>query len=371
MSGALRAEAGLRHGRWIVLAAGVLVLLVVAAMLLRRKFSAGPSALARDADGWLAARTYLEKRGHRSLLSDRPLDRSPDGDALVLAFPTTSFVDPVQLGAVKARLWRGGTVVFAYSGQEGVAETEIAKELGFSFRRNVRGQPPLNPMRWYAFASETWKLTPDPELGPNAREIVAAAPRVRPEAPAGAQILYRGPGGVPAAFALASGRGRLLVIPADALSNGRLENPGNADLLESLSAALGNSIVFDEYHHGLVAPDITAESGSVRSLDLLLVQLVLLYLLAAWALAKRFGPAWREPTPIASSTTTFLRGLGELHRRLGHSGDAALRLIESAEALNPRLAVPAGVRAAAAQAGPDELVKVARTVSRLQSRRRA
>ncbi len=354
-----------------MLAAGVLVVLLLGAMLLRRKFSAGPSSLSRDADGWLAARAYLEKRGHRALLSDRPLDRALAGDALVLAFPTASSVDPVQLAALKARLWRGDDVVFGYSGQEGVAETEIAKELRLSFRKNVRGRPPLNPVRWYAFASETWKLTPDPELGPDAREVVVSAPRERPEAPAGARILYRGPGGVPAAFELASGRGRLFVIPADALSNGRLGNPGNADLLESLSATLGNSIVFDEYHHGLVAPDITAESGSVRSLDLLLVQLVLLYLLAAWALAKRFGPAWREPTPIASSTTTFLHGLGELHRRLGHSGDAALRLVESAEALNPRLAVPAAVRRAAAHAGPEDLVKVARTVSRLQGRRRA
>jgi hypothetical protein len=137
-----------------------------------------------------------------------------------------------------------------------------------------------------------------------------------------------------------------------------------------LSAALGSAIVFDEYHHGLVAPDIFEDTGSVRSLDLLLVQLVLLYLLAAWALAKRFGPAWREPTPIASSTTTFLKGLGELHRRLAHSGDAALKLIESAEALDPRLAVPAAVRREAAQARPDDLVRIGRAISRLQGRRR-
>ena len=360
----------MRGKTWIVLAFSVLAVLVIAAMLLRRSFSAGPSSLARDAGGWLAARAYLEKRGHRVVLSDRPLDRAPEGNALVLAFPMTSSVDPVQLAALKARLSRGGAVVFAYSGQQGVAESEIARGLGLSFRKNVRNRPPLNPVRWYAWASETWKLEPDPELGPLAREVVVAAPRERPEAPSGARILYRGPGGASAAFELSSGHGRLFVIPADALSNGRLGNPGNADLLESLSAALGNSIVFDEYHHGLAAPDVFQDSGSVRSLDLLLVQLVLLYLLAAWALAKRFGPAWREPATIASSTTTFLRGLGELHRRLGHSGDAALRLIESAEALDPRLSVPAAMRNAASQAKPDDLVKVARTISRLQGRRR-
>jgi Domain of unknown function (DUF4350) len=361
----------LKRGTWFGIALGVIALLFAGATLLRRRVSAGPSSLARDADGWLAARTYLERHGHRAPLSDRPLDRAPEGDVLVLAFPTASAVDSAQLAAVKARLSRGGAVVFGYSGQEGVAETEIARELGLSFRKNVRGRPPLNPVRWYAYASETWTLAPDPDLGPLARPVVVSAPRQRPEAPSGARILYRGPGGVPAAFEVASGHGRLFVIPADALSNGRLGNPGNADLLESLSASLGHSIVFDEYHHGLVALDITAESGSVRSLDLLLVQLVLLYLLAAWALAKRFGPAWREPTPIASSTTTFLRGLGELHRRLGHSGDAALRLVESAEALDPRLAVPAAMRRAAAQARPDDLVKIAQTVSRLQGRRRA
>jgi hypothetical protein len=354
----------------IVIGVAVLAVLLSMTILLRRSFSAGPSSLARDAGGWLASRAYLQKRGHRAVLSDRPLDRAAEGGALVLAFPMSASFDPAQLSAIKARLLRGETVVFAYSGQQGVAELEIAKELGLTFRKNAHDRPPLNPVRWYAYAAETWKLTPDPELGSVAREAVVAAPRQRPEAPPGARILYRGPGGISAVFEVPSGHGRLFVIPADALSNGRLENPGNADLLESLSAALGSTIVFDEYHHGLVAPDVFEDTGSVRSLDLLLVQLILLYLLAAWALAKRFGPAWREPTPIASSTTTFLQGLGELHRRLGHSGDAALKLIESAETLDPRLAVPAALRTEAAHARPDDLVKIARGISRLQGRRR-
>jgi hypothetical protein len=277
-------------------------------------------------------------------------------------------VDAAQLAALKARLSRGETIVFAYSGQESAAELQIANELHLADEK-VRGLPPLDPLRWYAFASEKWTLTPEPELGAAGRGVVIAAPRRLPKAPPAARILYRGPGGKPAAFEIGSGKGRILVIPADALSNGRLSNPGNADLLESLSATLGNPIVFDEYHHGLVAPEVAAESDSVHSLDLLLVQLILLYLLAAWALAKRFGLPWREPIPIASSTTTFLTGLGELHRRLGHSSEAALRVIESAETLDPRVAVPAAIRSEAAQARPGGLVEVARAVSRLQTRR--
>ncbi len=360
----------MKKGAWIPLAFGLLVVLIFAVLLLARRNPAGPSALARGSEGWLAAREYLQQRGHRAVLSDRPLHRAPEGPALVLAFPYGPLVDAAELAALRARLSRGDTIVFGYSGEGGPAEEQFGKELRIS-DKDVRGRPPLHPLRWWAFANEKWTLTPEPDLGTDAHGVVIAAPRRLPVPPPAARTLYRAPGGAPAAFEFASGRGRVLVIPADALSNGRLGNPGNADLLESLSATLGSSIVFDEYHHGLVAPDALENSGSVRSLDLLLVQLVLLYLLAAWTLAKRFGPAWREPTPIASSTTTFLRGLGELHRRLGHSGGAALRLVESAEALDPRLAVPAAIRHAAAQARPDDLVKIGQTVSRLQGRRRA
>lgn len=349
---------------------GLVVVSAAGALLLSRAGAAGPSVLSRGAAGWLAARRYLERRQRRVILEDRPFDQAVKEDALILSFPWERFPAPEELDALRRHLSGGGTIVFAYSGGRGISEELVASELRIS-TREVRENPPLEPRRWYAYASETWRLAPQESLGPGAREVVVRAPRVVPAAPAGARILYRGGGETSAAFEFSSGRGRVIVIPADAVSNARLENPGNADLLESLAATLGESLVFDEYHHGLVAPELVADSGNARSLDLLIVQLVLLYLFSAWALGKRFGPSWEEPTPIASSTATFLLGLGALHRKLGHSADAAPRLIENAEAFDPRVSVPASIRSVAGGAGESAFVDLAKSVSKLQSQRRA
>ena len=162
----------------------------------------------------------------------------------------------------------------------------------------------------------------------------------------------------------------MLWIPADALSNARLGNPGNADLLESLRVSLGPAIVFDEYHHALVSPEAVPRSGAGASLDALLIELLGLYLLAAWALGRRFGPSWREPPEIASSTSAFLLGLGALHRRLRHASPAALRLIDEAEIYDHRVQVPESLRQIARDATDESLLEITRFVARRQRRGR-
>ena len=347
----------------------VLLLACVAGSLLLRKPSpAGPSVLSRGSAGWLAARAYLERTQRRTTLQDRPFDATGEQGTWIVAFPWQRFQLPNELDELNRHLTRGGTIVYAYSGEQAVFEEFVADQLRLS-PRQVRGRPPLDPRRWYAFASEEWRLTPAEELGTIAQEVVIRAPRVVPASPEGAQVLYRGPDGVAAAFTYTSGHGRVVVIPADALSNARLGNPGNAELLESLASSLAPPLVFDEYHHGLSAPGLSAGSANARSLDLLILQLVLLYLLYLWAVSRRFGPSWREPATIASSTTSFLLGLGALHRRLGHSAGAAERLIRNAEALDPRLSVPQSIRTQAA-ADENALLDVARSVARRQRHRR-
>ena len=187
-----------------------------------------------------------------------------------------------------------------------------------------------------------------------------------PRVPKGAEVFYRGDKGVPALFSFPRSRGRVIVVPADGLSNARLGNPGNADLLESLRVALGEEIAFDEYHHGLVAPDVIADSGHAPHLDLLLAQLLLLYLVLAWALGRRFGPAWEEPPEIASSTEAFLLGLGALHRKLRHSAPACVHLLHEAERLDPRVQAPPELRNIAFDAGEQTFLDVAKVIARLQ-----
>jgi hypothetical protein len=359
----------MKRRSWIIGAAVLLAASVLATLLLKRAGAAGSSSLAPSASGWLAARTYCERRGSAVTLLDRPFDPSVEG-GLVLALPFASIPMAPELDVLRRRVAAGGTVVFAYASRSNPIDEFVAGALGLEFAP-VSEETPLGPLSWYRHAAAEWRLEPEAAFGSEAGEVVVHAPGDLPTAPKGAEILYRGgAAATPAVFSFSRGRGRVLVLPADALSNGRLGNPGNANLLESVRVALGQRIVFDEYHHGLVAPGALPEGSSASSLDLLLLELGLLYLLGAWALARRFGPAWQEPPEIASSTSSFLIGLGALHRKLKHSAEAAVHLIGNAESFDPGLSIPAGARQAAVEAGEPQLVNLARLIARQQRRRK-
>jgi hypothetical protein len=187
-----------------------------------------------------------------------------------------------------------------------------------------------------------------------------------PELPKEPEVLYRTPSGRPAVVRLKRHRGSLWLLPADALANARLGEAGNADLLEILLARAGSQWTFDEYHHGLVA--VEAEGGEAfgRIIDLVLIHLAILYALALVTLARRFGPPWKEPPVVTGSVGSFLAGLGTLHHRLRHHGEAARRLLERTRELSPDLAIPEDLARQAESAGPRDLVEVARALVQLR-----
>ncbi len=351
--------------RRIWLLAGLVVLLSGVAMLLGRSSgTARGSALSQGPGGWLAARRYLEARGVEVALLDRPLQQFGNRGVLVLTFPW-------QLGgitdggeALRDHLRRGGDLVVAYSGELGSLPEWIALDLVAGEPREVR-TPPLTPWAWRRFYREEWELRPTDALG-SARPLRIGAPRFLPAAPKEAQVLYRGPEGEAAVFALRQLGGRIVVLPADLFANARLGGDGNADLLETLVARLGRRWTFDEYHHGLVAAGAAESAVPGPVVDLLLAHLALLYLLTAWVLARRFGPAWEEPPVIAGSTASFLLGLGGLHHRLGHHHHAAQSLLRRARELDRDLAVPEAMERRAANADAGDLLDLARALARLR-----
>jgi hypothetical protein len=179
-------------------------------------------------------------------------------------------------------------------------------------------------------------------------------------------VLFRDGEGRPAVFSYTRWAGRVVVLPASALSNARLTEEGNGDLLESLVTAFGSEWAFDEFHHGLVSPaDVATGTAATRALDVVLLQLAFVYALAVLAVSHRFGPAWSEPVVVAGSAASFLRGVGALHHRLGHHRDAARLLVERARQMHPRVALEdapaAGDRADAG------LLRLAQDVGRAQS----
>jgi hypothetical protein len=327
--------------RTFVLAAGAFaaVMCVVAAVVLGGQAQADASALSRGSRGFLAARRYLEERGCRVVLLDRELDAAPAG-TLVLAFPwqQPGFDDPVP--ALERRLRDGGTVVLAYAGSRfDPVEGSVARAFGLEW--DTRPGPPVNPLRWPAYARRESTLVPDPPDAGGIRPVRVAETRRLPRAPEDAAVLVRDEAGRPAAFAFRRYRGRVVVVPADAFSNARLSEPGNADLLETLRQDLGDRWTFDELHHGLSAPEAAAAGGRSGLLWAYLGQVGFVYLLAVAAVARRFGPAWREGAVASGSAASFLVGLGTLHDRLGHHDEAARLLVARATELDRRLGLTA------------------------------
>ena len=330
------------------------------------------SALSRGPNGWLAARRYLQARGARVTLLDVPLDRFAGGGVLVSTFPWQHGFSMDAADRLEDHLRRGGHLVLAYSGDTGNAAERVAMErLGLPLEEKRKAV--LNPLRWRRFAREEWDLHPGPGVAA-AAPVRVWAPRWAPEPPKDSRLLFQSPGGYPAIVLLErfrrhrGHRGQLWLLPADAFANARLGNPGNADLLETLFRRLGNRWTFDEYHHGLVAAGATVETAALgRTVDLILLHLAVLYFAALLAFSRRFGPAWSEPPVVTGSTGSFLLGLGALHHRLGHHREAARRLLERVRELDRNLVLPAELDGRAADAGPRELVELAREVADLRA----
>jgi hypothetical protein len=353
--------------QWLAVAASFLVVAALVVALAGGRGGSRSSTISRGPGGWLAARRYLAARGARVTLISEPLPRylqgeqSRRGAVLVLAFPWQGLPTADLDEAIDSHLGRGGDLVLAYSGDEAGAE----RLLGLWRGRSARSVP-LSPWRWRAFMHREWDLRPPGRRDPRGRAVRIWAPRVLPDVGPGAQVLYTSPGGQPVVAVFRYHGGRVLLLPADALANARLSEAGNLDLLESLLVTLGPRWAFDEYHHGLV----TTDAGDIklgRAADLLLAHLILLYLLAALALARRQGPAWREPAALAGSAATFLLGLAALHHRLGHHREAAQLLLRRARELDRGLALPPELERQAETAGPRELVEIARQVARRRS----
>lgn len=319
------------------------------------------STLSRGPDGWLAARRYLEARGCRISLLDQPPREVPG--VLAVVFPWQGVDLDTGQEPLERHLQRGGTLLFAYSGRGSWVEPAVAAALGMG-HDETRERPPLHPLRWREYAAASSSLVPQAAVaGLTPLRVSRARDWVVP--PADATILFRDESGRPAAFSYGRWSGRVFVVPASVFSNARIEEAGNAGLLESLVRALGSEWAFDEYHHGLVSSThATAGTATTRAMDLFLLQLAFVYALALLAVGRRFGPPWHEPPVVAGSTASFLRGVGALHHRLGHHWSAGALLVERARQMHPRIVIPEATPSERSEAG---LLRLAQDVGRAQT----
>jgi hypothetical protein len=284
------------------LIAGAVALLGLAVLLVLAVHPPGAhgSSLSRGPDGLLAARAYLEARGAPVELIDRAEPEPGDG-VVVEAFPWQRR-SSTRAGFLRAHLAAGGDLVLAYSGGFDFTESKLFDELGMPLRMagDDRFLPPAT-----ADAAEL-ELIPVPAPGRPPPPVAAVpSPGWLPRPPKGARPLYRIPSGEAAAFIVRRAGGRVVVLPAAALDNAGLLESGNADQLESLRTALSDRWRFDEYVHGLTGPAAAGSELPRRVIELVAAHLLVLYLLALLAVARRFGPPWREPPVVTGSTVAF------------------------------------------------------------------
>ena len=350
------------RGRWLLPGAALLLLaVVVVAVWSGSKGSPQGSALSREAGGWLAARRYLEAQGAQVVVWSQPLERLEESGVLVVAFPWQHGTTLTAATEVETLAERGVHVVLAYSGLAGnLGERLVLEQLDVPPR--VVRRPSLRPRAFRRESRLEWRL----DTGSPGRPVVLWAPRAVPKMPKDGRVILSSPQGDPVVASFTLGQGTVWLLPVDVLSNARLANRGNADLLETLRSRLGDRWIFDEYHHGLVAAPSAEEVTFGRVRDLLLAHLAVLYGAALLALSRRMGPAWREPPVVSGSVASFLLGLGRRHDRLGHHGEASRLLLARVAELSPELAVPDQLLARAAAAGRNDFVPLARAVARLR-----
>jgi hypothetical protein len=236
----------------------------------------------------------------------------------VVAGSASSEFSKTDVETLQTFLRGGGRLVFGY-GRDARTRT-LRQRLGFSFRTASRPRS-LNPLVWKEEAERTLRI-PLALDGP----AVALSQVLEYPAPEEADdVLVRNTRNEPLVTLRSVGRGEVLLLPEEVLSNGRLTEPGNAALLEGIRLRFGDEAewAFDEYHHGLARASSPKGLQSRRGLDLFVFQILIAYALFVLALGRRFGPEWPEPQAASGATSSFLMTVAAIHDRLGHHAAAA------------------------------------------------
>lgn len=283
---------------WIALGAAALVI-AGAAYLLQPKQDSPEHSTNSDAwNGASAVLLYAQAMGHPSeqIIGGFNL---PDPTSMMFVFTPTSPYSADEAGRTRAWVEAGGVLV--YSSEQG--DPELDRVFG------------VNRLNGYV-PSGTYQA--NPTLA-GVDRVTGGTNGIIPFAASPAQVtVLRAARGYPAGYEENIGAGRVIVL-ADplVLCNGFLEKTDNGRLLVDLlgMAAPGRRVLFDEYHHGLTAADLTPQAWLLTPWGAALLWLLVAVFVGLVLRGRRFGPLAGRPVEAGRSDAEWSVAVGQLLRR--------------------------------------------------------
>ena len=283
------------------MAIGVIGLAVLAAILIGQQKPDSPehSTNSDAANGASAVMLFASAMGHPTHQVNGSFEIS-DANTMLFVFTPTSPYTSEEADATARWVHDGGVIV--YASEQGDPELDTALTVN-RFARPVPSDsadangPFLDGVR--SVAGGTFALP----FGLGARQVAVLRS-----------------GGLPIAYEERFGRG-LVIALADPLElcNGYLEKADNgrflADLLGLVPA--GAPVVFDEYHHGLTASDITPAAWILTPWGAALLWLIVAIFFGLLLRGRRFGPLVPRPAEASRLDAEWAVAVGELLRRAG------------------------------------------------------
>ncbi len=333
----------------------------------------GPISVNAGEDGARAAFLYLQRRGWDLRTWRRPLAELPlsEGGVLIISVPAGAPYAQADTDMLRRWLMVGGDIVVLLDpNQDAWRDRGVLDELDITRAKTAREAAPGALMDTLV-GEVTLQPGPDDDWhvdGPVQMRAGVYASRPDPDD----LRLAVNAAGDAAIIERTLHQGRVVVIEDRALlANAWFARAGtgNAALVEHVLDRLDadRGVLLDEYHWGLrEAVTDDAVVANRRSLDLLLAHLMLVYVLVAWTLGRRFGPARAPTPPPRTSVERDLAALGALHARAEHSAELGHVLVDAVARTTPPAAFAAADLAGDLDGSPASFLALARRIGTLQ-----
>jgi hypothetical protein len=305
--------------------AGLVSVAIAAAAYLIQPHQDSPehSSSSDAANGASAARLFAQAMGHPTDQIGGTFSPPAPGGAMFVFTPTSPYTSDE---AERTRLWVRSGGVLIYASEQGDPELDRALGVtrlgGYGLGDNEIGSPVVPGVTNVAGASVVMPL--DTAAG--------QVPFLRSQKGFVLGYLQRIESGVVA----------VLADPL-VLCNGYLDKRDNGRLLADLLGLAGPnaSVLFDEYHHGVILSDFTPQAWVTTPWGAALLWLLVAVFAGLLLRGRSFGPLIPRPAEVARADAEWAVAVGQLLRRSSARG-VTLGLLASAteRAVAARTGIP-------------------------------